>query len=271
MTIPIDARFRSLNLAQAVAINAYEWRVGVSAAPPPAFADDAAPATQAELAGLYEHLEGELEAAGFFFPPEKTPSMVRNLRAVFARAKLSAQEAATLRGVVTALIKGRGRVLARLAKERAARGDGAMSLLRAAARSRSSRRRCGAPRRKPWRWRFSRAGGMGQLAAAGLRPEQIGTAVAELKRDTDAPFAVNFLMTEPGAARRRRGRGGADAAQALVRGARHSAAARAQRLRPGLRRPTPRGHRGRAAGRELRLLHPDRGAGRGAARAGRLS
>jgi tRNA/rRNA methyltransferase len=121
VTIPIDARFRSLNLAQAVAITAYEWQVGVSAAPPPAFADDAAPATQAEMAGLYAHLEGELEAAGFFFPPEKTPSMVRNLRAVFARAKLSAQEVATLRGVVTALSKGRGRVLARLAKERAAR------------------------------------------------------------------------------------------------------------------------------------------------------
>jgi nitronate monooxygenase len=43
----------------------------------------------------------------------------------------------------------------------------------------------------------SKAGGMGQLAAAGLRPEQIGEGVAELKRDTDAPFAVNFLMTDP--------------------------------------------------------------------------
>jgi nitronate monooxygenase len=43
----------------------------------------------------------------------------------------------------------------------------------------------------------SRAGGMGQLAAAGLRSEQIETAVAELKRDAGAPFGVNFLMTEP--------------------------------------------------------------------------
>jgi tRNA/rRNA methyltransferase len=45
--------------------------------------------------------------------------MVRNLRAIFARSGLSAQEAATLRGVITALSKGRGRVLARLARERA--------------------------------------------------------------------------------------------------------------------------------------------------------
>jgi tRNA/rRNA methyltransferase len=50
--------------------------------------------------------------------------MVRNLRSIFSRSRLSTQEARTLRGVVTALTKGRGRVLARLARERAARGDG---------------------------------------------------------------------------------------------------------------------------------------------------
>lgn len=121
VTIPIDPRFRSLNLAQAVAITAYEWWTAGSADAPAAFADDTAPATAAELAGLYEQLERELDTAGFFFPPEKTPSMVRNLRALFARATLSAQEVATLRGVVTALSKGRGRVLARLARERAAK------------------------------------------------------------------------------------------------------------------------------------------------------
>jgi tRNA/rRNA methyltransferase len=121
VTIPIDTRFRSLNLAQAVAIAAYEWWAAGEGTPPAAFADDAAPATEADVAGLYEHLERELDAAGFFFPPEKTPSMLRNLRAIFARAALSAQEVATLRGVVTALSKGRGRVLARLARERAER------------------------------------------------------------------------------------------------------------------------------------------------------
>jgi tRNA/rRNA methyltransferase len=119
VTIPIDPRFRSLNLAQAVAINAYEWRMMVSDRPPPAFREDAPPADQAELMGLHEHLERELEASGFFYPPEKTPSMVRNLRAIFARAGLSLQEVRTLRGVITALTKGRGRVLARLARERA--------------------------------------------------------------------------------------------------------------------------------------------------------
>ena len=59
--------------------------------------------------GFYDQLEAELEAAGFFHPPEKRASMVRNLRVAFGRARLTDQEVRTLRGVVTALSKGRGR------------------------------------------------------------------------------------------------------------------------------------------------------------------
>jgi tRNA/rRNA methyltransferase len=119
ITIPIDPRFRSLNLAQAVAINAYEWRTAQADRPPPAFREGPPPADQAMLAGLYDHLEGELDLAGFFHPPEKRPSMTRNLRAIFARALLNDQEVRTLRGVITALSKGRGRVLAKLAATKA--------------------------------------------------------------------------------------------------------------------------------------------------------
>ena len=39
VTIPIDPKFRSLNLAQAVAITAYEWRTAIADAAPPAFGD----------------------------------------------------------------------------------------------------------------------------------------------------------------------------------------------------------------------------------------
>ena len=124
VTIPIDPRFRSLNLAQAVALCAYEWRTATLDRPPPAFREGEAPADQGEMIGLYEHLERELDASGFFYPPEKTPSMVRNLRVIFARSRLTVQEVRTLRGVITALTKGRGRVLARLAAEKAAKDGG---------------------------------------------------------------------------------------------------------------------------------------------------
>lgn len=122
ITIPIDPKFRSLNLAQSAAVTLYEWRMTVLDRPPAAFEKNRAePAGQAALQGLYDQLEGELHAAGFFHPPEKTPSMVNNLRAIFARARLSDQEVRTLRGVVTALSKGRGKVLEKLAAK--ARGE----------------------------------------------------------------------------------------------------------------------------------------------------
>ena len=120
VTVPIDPKFQSLNLAQAVAINAYEWRLTVDGAPPPAFREGPPPADQAAVLGFYEHLESELEISGFFHPPEKRASMVKNLRVAFGRAQLSDQEVRTLRGVVTALSRGRGRVLDKLAARRAA-------------------------------------------------------------------------------------------------------------------------------------------------------
>jgi tRNA/rRNA methyltransferase len=119
VTIPIDPKFRSLNLAQAVAINAYEWRMTVLDRPSAAFAhNEAPPADQAMMTGLYEHLETELEISGFFHPPEKKPAMIRNLRVALGRARFTDQEARTFRGVITALSKGRGRVLAKLAAKR---------------------------------------------------------------------------------------------------------------------------------------------------------
>lgn len=118
VTLPIDPRFRSLNLAQAVAINAYEWRMTVETGAPPAFREGPPPAEAAAVLGFYEHLERELEDAGFFHPPEKKPSMVQNLRSALGRARFSDQEVRTFRGVVTALSRGRGRALEKLARER---------------------------------------------------------------------------------------------------------------------------------------------------------
>ena len=114
VTIPIDPKFHSLNLSHAVSLIAYEWRLTVLATAPRTF-KTIVPAEQATMLGLYDHLETELEASGFFHPPEKKPAMVRNLRVALSRARFTDQEARTFRGVITALVKGRGRHLARLA------------------------------------------------------------------------------------------------------------------------------------------------------------
>jgi len=66
-------------------------------------------ATHGELMSLFEHLERELDAGGFLYPPEKRPAMVRNIRNIFSRAGLMEQEVRTLRGIVSALTKPRRR------------------------------------------------------------------------------------------------------------------------------------------------------------------
>ena len=124
VTIPVDPHFHSLNLAQAVNIVLYEWRLKVMDAPNATFTQNMdEPAELKYLHGLYGHLEDELEKAGFFFPPEKKESMLRNLRVTLNRARMTEQEIRTWRGVVTALTKGRGRVLARLAEMKADKDD----------------------------------------------------------------------------------------------------------------------------------------------------
>src|SRR5918998_2758270 len=49
VTVPIDPRHRSLNLAQAVAVTAYEWRLTVLDEPPPAFREGEPPAETAAM------------------------------------------------------------------------------------------------------------------------------------------------------------------------------------------------------------------------------
>lgn len=107
ISLPVDPEFTSLNLAMACGVLAHEWRAGEGV--PEGWKPMEAPASQGELDGLYGHLHDELDRAGFFYPPEKTPLMMQNLINIFSRARLTTQEVRTLRGVVKALAVGRGK------------------------------------------------------------------------------------------------------------------------------------------------------------------
>lgn len=110
LTYPVNPAFQSLNLAQAVNIFAYIWKSAEGAAPPELFQKDiGAAADREDFVRMLEHLDDELQKAGFFFPPEKTPLMKQNIRAPFIRARLTDQEVRTMRGMIKALSKGRGR------------------------------------------------------------------------------------------------------------------------------------------------------------------
>jgi len=109
VTIP-TAEFPFLNLGQAVLLLGYEWLKSADATSASRIRKTVAlPATRAELAGLFEHLERELDAAQFFFPPAKKEAMVRNIRAMILRSHLTDQEVRTIRGMIVALVRNKYR------------------------------------------------------------------------------------------------------------------------------------------------------------------
>jgi tRNA/rRNA methyltransferase len=110
VTAPLNPAFSSLNLAMAVLLVGYEWFAAGAAETPPStliMPQQTRAATQAELLGLYQHLEAELDACGFLRNRQSRPSMIRNLRNLFGRAGLTEQEVRTLRGVIACLVEAR--------------------------------------------------------------------------------------------------------------------------------------------------------------------
>ena len=110
VAVPLNPAFASLNIAQAVLLLGYEWFLTGNDTPDQEFAPGTTrPANHEELMGFFDHLERELDAGGFLYPPEKRPTMVRNIRNIFSRTGLMEQEVRTLRGIVSTLTKPRNR------------------------------------------------------------------------------------------------------------------------------------------------------------------
>ncbi len=99
--IPTAGPQRSLNLAQAVLVLA--WECAGPAEDVTQWHTAATPATMAEFDGFFDQLVGALDSSGFLRNREQRPVTVRNLRTMFQRAGLSGREVRTLRGVVSAL------------------------------------------------------------------------------------------------------------------------------------------------------------------------
>ncbi|WP_018148220.1 RNA methyltransferase [Henriciella marina] len=111
MTYPVNKAFASLNLSQAVIVFAHAWgeAAGQEGRFEGAQAGVSDVASREALFGMFEHFEYELERAGYFHPPDKTPLMTRNLRNAFIRGQWTTQEVRTFRGAVKALAIGRGK------------------------------------------------------------------------------------------------------------------------------------------------------------------
>jgi len=102
LSIPTDPSFGSLNLASAVQVVAYEWRLAMGgyavqeATATPSHAD------AAQVAGMLQHWEQSLADIGFLDPAAPKKLMPR-LNQLFNRADLSEEEVHILRGIAKAM------------------------------------------------------------------------------------------------------------------------------------------------------------------------
>ncbi|MDQ3139493.1 MAG: RNA methyltransferase [Pseudomonadota bacterium] len=109
LTVPVNPDFRSLNLAQAVVLIAYEWSKHERLAVPTGV-DPAEPrATQAQLEGLIGQFDESLENAGYYFPPDRVPTTRNTMRTILSKASWSNREIQALRGMIRALVTPRKR------------------------------------------------------------------------------------------------------------------------------------------------------------------
>jgi len=104
LSIPTNPDFGSLNLAAALQLVAYEWRLALGGFPVASPAGESGLADAAQVAGLLGHLEQALIEIGFL-DPEAPKKLMPRLNQLFNRANLTPEEIHILRGVAKAMIE----------------------------------------------------------------------------------------------------------------------------------------------------------------------
>jgi len=104
LSIPTHPEFGSLNLAAAIQLIAYEWRLALGGFPVAASFPESPLADAAQVAGLLGHLEKALIEIGFL-DPEAPKKLMPRLNQLFNRANLTPEEIHILRGVAKAMIE----------------------------------------------------------------------------------------------------------------------------------------------------------------------
>lgn len=102
LSIPTDPTFGSLNLASAVQVIAYEWRMALGGFAVQDALTPAMPADAAQIAGLLSHWQQSLTDIGFL-DPQAPKKLLPRLNQLFNRAGLTEEEVHILRGIAKAM------------------------------------------------------------------------------------------------------------------------------------------------------------------------
>ncbi len=108
LTIPLNPRFSSLNIAQAVLLCGYEWyRAGGAAPPARGERPGERPATKGELRAFLDYLVAALDERRFFRSATRRASLIRQIELIFERRRLTTSELHLLFGIIRQLHEGR--------------------------------------------------------------------------------------------------------------------------------------------------------------------
>jgi tRNA/rRNA methyltransferase len=102
LSIPSNPAFGSLNLAAAVQVLAYEWRLALGGFAVQAAAVETELADARQVAGMLAHLESALTAIGFL-DPQAPKKLMPRLNQLFNRAAVTQEEIHILRGMAKAM------------------------------------------------------------------------------------------------------------------------------------------------------------------------
>ena len=104
LSIPSNPQFGSLNLASALQVIAYDWRVALGAYPVHGASTRPALADASQVAGMLAHLEQALTAIGFL-DPQAPKKLMPRLNQLFNRAGVTEEEIHILRGMAKMMLK----------------------------------------------------------------------------------------------------------------------------------------------------------------------
>jgi len=102
LSIPTDPNFGSLNIAGAVQVIAYEWRLALAGFTVQEAVEPSVQADAAQIAGLLSHWQQSLTDVGFL-DPQAPKKLMPRLNQLFNRASLTEEEVHILRGIAKAM------------------------------------------------------------------------------------------------------------------------------------------------------------------------
>jgi tRNA/rRNA methyltransferase len=104
ISVPLNPDFSSINLAQAVLLVGYEWFQIADDTPPVKILNEERPANKAELSHLFDRIERELDARGYFDPIlQRKHVILQNMRNMFQRLGLMESDIRAFQGIIKGL------------------------------------------------------------------------------------------------------------------------------------------------------------------------